>query len=408
MLSIQALRERLNALNLQANALLADKGAQIWSKEDQDKFDGLMDEAGRVKAQITATQRMLDADAENQLEDAARQAAKNGAKGGAGNNGQLSVRDAVALYMRHGNNVSAEQAIAIRNAMSTTTNSEGGFTVATTVATELIESLKAYGGMREVADIITMESGNPLGYPTNDATSEEGIEVAENDPAPVGETTFGTVPLNVWMYTSKQIAIPLQLIQDSSIDVIGLVFRILAARLGRITNKRYTLGSGTGQAFGVVTRAGAGKVGASGQTTTVTYDDLEDLQRSVNRAYRGNARFMMADATVGKIRKIKDLDGRPIFAPSLDASLTSAEPDRLLGKPIAINDDVPVMAASAKSILFGDFQRYKIRDAMDVMIRRFDDSAFALKGQVGFCGWMRTGGNLVDTAAVKTYQNAAS
>jgi HK97 family phage major capsid protein len=42
------------------------------------------------------------------------------------------------------------------------------------------------------------------------------------------------------------------------------------------------------------------------------------------------------------------------------------------------------------------------------MLRRFDDSAFALNGQVGFCGWMRTGGNLVDTAAVKYYANSAS
>lgn len=41
-------------------------------------------------------------------------------------------------------------------------------------------------------------------------------------------------------------------------------------------------------------------------------------------------------------------------------------------------------------------------------IRRFDDSAFALNGQVGFCGWMRSGGNLLDTAAVKYYQNSAT
>ena len=41
-------------------------------------------------------------------------------------------------------------------------------------------------------------------------------------------------------------------------------------------------------------------------------------------------------------------------------------------------------------------------------LRRFDDSAFALNGQVGFCGWMRTGSNLLDTAAVRVYANSAT
>jgi hypothetical protein len=56
-MSIQALRERLAALNKQANALLADKGDQVWSLEDQKKFDDFMDQAERLSAQIKATQR---------------------------------------------------------------------------------------------------------------------------------------------------------------------------------------------------------------------------------------------------------------------------------------------------------------------------------------------------------------
>jgi predicted phage gp36 major capsid-like protein len=41
-------------------------------------------------------------------------------------------------------------------------------------------------------------------------------------------------------------------------------------------------------------------------------------------------------------------------------------------------------------------------------MKRFDDSAFALKNQVGFCGWTRSGANLLDTAAVKVYVNSAT
>lgn len=400
-MSIQALRERLAALKKDANALLAAKGDQVWSKEDQAKFDGIMDEADRVESQIKATQRMIDEDANKRFDEAAKQAAKGGGE-------KFSVKDAVAIYLRHGDKVTAEQALQIRNAMSTTTGSEGGFTVATEVPAMLIEALKAYGGMREVAEIIQTAAGNDWQYPANDGTAETGEIVGQNAAATLAETTFSQVPLVVYKYSSKKIALPWELIQDSAIDVVAFVLRRLAERLGRITNTHFTVGTGTGQPSGVMTRATLGKTGTTGQTTSVIYDDLADLFYSVNRSYRTNARWMMADSSMKVVRKIKDTTGRPIFTPGYEYGITQDQPDLLMGKPIVINDDVAAMAANARSIGFGDFKQYVIRDVMEVMLRRFDDSAFALNGQVGFCGWQRTGGNLLDTGAVKYYANSAT
>ncbi|MHB2053468.1 phage major capsid protein, partial [Pseudomonas sp. VEM90] len=65
-------------------------------------------------------------------------------------------------------------------------------------------------------------------------------------------------------------------------------------------------------------------------------------------------------------------------------------------------------AANAKSIIYGDLSKYMVRDAMQVNLMRFDDSAFASKGQVGFLAFMRSGGNLTDTDAVKHYQHSAT
>jgi HK97 family phage major capsid protein len=141
----------------------------------------------------------------------------------------------------------------------------------------------------------------------------------------------------------------------------------------------------------------------------VIYDDLVDLKHSVNRAYRKNAKFMLNDLSVAVVSKIKDTTGRPIWVPGDSEGITDGTPDTLLGFPVVTNDDVAVMAANAKSIAFGDFSKYIIRDiANSTSIRRFDDSAFALLGQVGFCGWQRSGGNLVDTNAVKVYVNSAT
>lgn len=400
MKSIQALRERKVELARQANHILAEKGDQTWTKDDQSKYDGLMDEMERLSNQINAHQRLLDAEADKAFTAQPGQKVVEG---------DISNLLAVALYLRHGNNVSAEQAVAIRNAMSTTTPAEGGYTVPSEVAAIVIDALKAFGGMRDVAEIIPTDNGTALGYPTSDGTAEEGEIVAENAAATTGEITFGTAALNPFKYSSKKIALPIELIQDSAIDVVQFVINRLTTRLGRITNKHFTTGTGSGQPYGLMARASSGKVGATGQTTNIIYDDLVDLEHSVNVAYRRGAKFMMADSSVKVVRKIKDTAGRPIFTPSYDAGGTAAALDLLLGRPLVVNEDVAAMAANAKSIAFGDLSQYKIRDVRgSFSVRRFDDSAFALNGQVGFCGWMRTGGNLMDTAAVKYYQNSAT
>lgn len=402
MKNIQALREKIANLATQAKALLAEKGEQTWSNEDKAKFDGFADEIERAQNQIKAEERMRELDADKFFN--ANPAAKPG------DVVTIDALVAMALYIRNGSNVTAEQAVAIRNAMSTTTTTEGGYTVPSEVAAMVIDALKAFGGMREVAQIITTAGGNPLNYPTSDGTAEVGEIVAENAAATGADITFGTVAVNPYKYSSKKIALPVELIQDSAIDVVAFVVDRLAQRIGRITNQHYTTGTGSSQPFGVMARAATGKTGTTGQTLTVIYDDLADLVHSVNSAYRSRgARFMLRDTSVAVIRKLKDTAGRPIWDPSGVAGLAGAPQSTICGYPYTVNDDVAAMAANAKSIAFGDFSQYVVRDVQgSTTLRRFDDSAFALNGQVGFCGWTRTGGNLLDTAAVKVYVNSAT
>jgi HK97 family phage major capsid protein len=396
--NIQALREKISNLATQAKHLLAEKGDQKWSIEDQAKFDGLTTEIESAKGQIKNQEKMRELEADKFFNSLEKPASK-------GDGVTIDALAAVAVYLRHGNNVTAEQAIAIRNAMSTTTAAEGGYTVPSEIAAMVIDKLKAYGGMREVAEIITTESGNPLNFPTSDGTAETGEIVGENAAAALGEVTFGTIPLNTFKYSSKKIALPVELVQDSAIDIIAFVVDRLATRIARKQNSDFTIGTGTTLPDGVVPKAAVGKTGTTGQTLTVIFDDLFDLKHSVNRAYRKNGKFMMNDLSVAIVSKIKETTGRPIWEPSL----TAGTQDTLLGHPVQINDDVVVMAANAKSILFGDFSKYAIRDVSNsTSMRRFDDSAFALLGQVGFCGWTRSGGNLLDLAAVRHYANSAT
>ncbi|HEY0062987.1 MAG TPA: phage major capsid protein [Telluria sp.] len=298
----------------------------------------------------------------------------------------------------------------IRAAMSTTTPAEGGYTTSPEYQKSLEAAMKAFGGMRSVASVIRTASGTQMNFPTADATAEEGEIVGQSVAVAAGDTTFGNATMDVYKYSSKKIALPFELVQDSFLDIEAYVQALLAMRLGRIQNRHQTVGTGSAQPMGIVTASTLGKVGTTGQTTAVTYDDLVDLEHSVDPAYRsGNVGYMFHDSTLKVLRKLKDSQGRPIFVPGYETGNPGGAPDRIMGRAITINQHMPVMAANAKSILFGQFSKYLIRDVMDLTLFRMTDSAFTLLGQIGFVAFQRSGGNLIDVGgASKYYANSAT
>lgn len=404
MKSIQALREQRSTRAKELHALLDQNPGDKWNADLQAKYDAGMAEIaaleGEIKRHEELTAKMADEGKVERIAESADRVAHD----------KKSPAAALfAKWLRGGDNaLSAEEWAGIRATMSTTTSSEGGYSVQSEVASQLIEALKAFGGMRSVATLLQTEMGNPLSFPTTDGTSETGELIAENTTATGADPTFGTVAVNAYKFSSKIVAVPFELLQDSQVDIEAFVRGRLADRIGRATNTYFTTGTGTSQPRGVVTGASAGKTGTTGQTTTVIFDDLVDLIHSVDPAYRaGRCGFMMNDASLKVVRKLKDSQNRPVFIPGYDG-LGGPMPDNILGYNVTINQDVATMAANAKSILFGDFSKYIIRDVMAATLFRFTDSAYAKLGQVGFLMWARSGGNLVDTGAVKYYANSAT
>jgi HK97 family phage major capsid protein len=402
--SIQDLREQRGALAKELNARM--ETGKAWTPEDQTVYDANIAQIDAIDAQIGRISALNERVASDALEGRVVEATARAVRDNGGD-----PRAVFQKWLRGGDGaLNAADLATIQNTMSTTTNSEGGFTVATEVAQSVLENLKAFGGMREVANVIQTAQGNPINFPTSDGTSEVGEILAENASANDLDPTFGVRTLSVFKYSSKVVTVPYELLQDTSVDVEAMVRARLATRIGRITNAHFTTGTGSGQPNGVVTATSVGKTGTTGQTLTVTYDDLVDLQHSVDPAYRAlnNEKFMMNDSTLRSIRKLKDGQNRPIFVPGYEMGVPGGMPDTLLGSPVVINQDVATMAANAKSILFGDFSFYTIRDVMEVTLFRFTDSVFTRKGQVGFLAWSRHGGQMIDVNAVKFYANSAT
>lgn len=230
--SIQALREARNEISKKANNLLAEKGDKLWSPEDQQTFDGFADEMERMDKQISSVQKMLDTQAEQSFSNAPLLD---------DNKVKNESRKLYAKVLAQGvHSLTAEERLKIQNTMSTTTTTEGGYTVQSEVASELISAVKDYSGIRMVAGSIQTGNGNPLSYPTSDGTAEEGEWIGENTTATDLDISFGTVALNVFKASSKVITVPFELLQDSQVDIVGLVNQRFADRIGRTMNKGFT------------------------------------------------------------------------------------------------------------------------------------------------------------------------
>lgn len=280
--------------------------------------------------------------------------------------------------------------------------SAGGYAIQDAAMREVEVALLQYGAMRQVATVLRTDTGGPLPIPTVNDTTNVGALIAENTTVSTQDIAFGQLVLDAYKYTSKAVLVSVELMQDNSVNLPQLLGSLLGERLGRITNTHFTTATGTGQPNGVVNAATFAQA-TTGNTTAITYANLIALYHSVDPAYRNNAKFMMNDNTISKIKLMTDSQGRPLWLPGL----VDRAPDTILGSPYVINQDMASMTISAKSILFGDFSKYLIRDVRDITLLRLDER-YAEFLQVAFLAFLRTDGDLLNagTVPIRGYQNS--
>lgn len=287
-----------------------------------------------------------------------------------------------------------ETRAALTGAQSTTTT--GGYTVADGAMQALEVSMLAFGGMRQVASIYRTATGGPLPFPTVNDTAQKGRLLAENTTATETEMTFGQMVLDAYKYSSDYVLASVEFLQDTSIDAGAFLGSALGTRIARLQNDHFTTGTGSSQPNGIVTAAGNSSVTLSG-TATVSYDNIVDLIHSVDPAYRNNARFMFHDGALKMLKKVKVLQysGDTVGVPLWQPSLVAGQPDMIHGYSYVINQSMATPATGVKSILFGDFSKYIIRDVRDITLMRLDER-FAELHQVAFLAFARSDGDLLD------------
>jgi len=149
-----------------------------------------------------------------------------------------------------------------------------------------------------------------------------------------------------------------------------------------------------------------GVTGSTSATAVVTADNLVDTFHSLAPQYRARASWLLNDATIKLIRKLKtgiSGDNTYLWQPGLVAG----QPDTLLGKPVNAYSGAPTPAVSTRSIAFGDMKAYRIQDRLGIAVKYLNER-YAELGQVGFRFTMRTDAKLTDGNAMVFYTHGAA
>lgn len=330
-------------------------------------------------------------------------------------------------YVKSGERVAAEdRALLIKNTMSTTTGSQGGYIVPQGFSDMLENAKKWFGGIEGTVQKFVTETGNPMPWPTMNDTTNKGRILAQNNQVTETDLVFSQVTLNAYIASSDLILVPLALIEDSYFDLDALVASSLGTRLGRNYNYYCTLGTGSSQPTGIVTAVANGGSGnvvtaggstTSGEVTSLTYNDLVNVEHAVDPAYRFNPStyWMFSDTVLKILKKLVDGNARPLWQPGLTASfMNGAGVDdikpKILDHPYIINQDMAVPAASAYTVLFGDMSTFKVRTVASgtqllVLRERYADYL-----QVGYTAFERYDSNFINagTNPIAVLQQSAT
>ncbi|MDO5641891.1 MAG: phage major capsid protein [Paracoccus sp. (in: a-proteobacteria)] len=308
-------------------------------------------------------------------------------------------------YLRHGDD-SALRGLAIEG-KGLTVGEHNGFLAATQVAATVQDALSSRVSLRTLANVVTVESATyEVLVDADDLATgwaTESTATTETGPARIQRVGIRLHELAAMPKASQR------LLDDAAFDVETWLAERIAAKFARAETHAFLRGTGTDQPRGIlhygVDTTGAGTITTVGEISTgvsggfdpaTASAKLIDLVYALSAEHRANAAFVMTSKTAAAVRKLKDNDGRFLWADSLAAG----EPARLLGYPVLMAEDMPEIGPNSRSILFGDFKAaYTIVERPELRVLR---DPFSAKPHVLFYATKRVGGGLVDGRAVKS------
>ncbi len=293
--------------------------------------------------------------------------------------------------------------------LSTAVNSDGGYLVDPQTSDTVKSVLNSTASIRSIAAVVNVEATSfDVLVDHTDVGAGWATETSDTIETDTPQVDRITIPLHELSALPKASQ---RLLDDSAFDIESWLAGRIADKFARAEAAAFINGNGVDKPRGLLNHSSVdndvwtwGNLGyvPTGDNGNVTAESVVDLVYALGAQYRANATFVMNSKTAGLVRKLKDNDGRFLWADGLAA----AEPARLLGYPVLIAEDMPDATTDATAIAFGDFAAgYTVAERPDLRVLR---DPFSAKPHVLFYATKRVGGDVSDFAAIKLLKFATA
>lgn len=274
----------------------------------------------------------------------------------------------------------------VSNVLQEGVDADGGYLVPEEYDCRLIDVLDGENIMRSLATKITTAGQHKINIA---ATKPAAAWIEEGGALSFGDATFDQIYLDAYKL-HVAIKVTEELLYDNAFGLENYIITQFGKALANAEEDAFLNGDGKGKPTGIFAKTGGGQI-AGTLTAAIKSDDLIDLVYGLKRPYRKKASFIMNDATLASLRKLKDNNGAYIWQPSYK----EGEPDRVLGYAVHTSAFAPTNA-----IAFGDYSYYNIGDRGSRSFAELRE-LFAGNGMVGYVAKERVDGKLILPEAVK-------
>jgi HK97 family phage major capsid protein len=213
---------------------------------------------------------------------------------------------------------------------------------------------------------------------------------------------FGSIKLGNTIVASLAL-ISKSLINRTDVDVVPFIVNEIAKAIAYflekelLNNANSSVGSGATK-LGGLANATQSLTGAT--TMVITPQELINLQVKVPQVYQGNCAWIMHPTTLSYIQGLTAGAGNNMLI--MGNTLSQDAPFSLLGKPVYVSDQMPVMGVSAKEIFYGDFSGLHLKLTQGVQMQVLNER-FADQYAVGVVAVVECDSAIVEPQKVAVY-----
>lgn len=187
---------------------------------------------------------------------------------------------------------------------------------------------------------------------------------------------------------------------NGSFSVVNFIINQMAEEIAIFIEKELLTGTGTNAAEGALNTTNALTAASA---SAITADELIELQSKVKQAFQTNACWTMNSKTFTAIKKLKDNEGRYL----LQNDVSNGFPYRLLGKPVYISDNMPEIAAGAKTILYGEYSGLSVNFRENIQINVLREK-YETMHAIGVVAWFEFDSRITDAQKLAVLVQKAS